>query len=174
MTRRAADGSTPTNGRSKKTLTSIIAGVLVIAAPGAYSAIQELRSNHEQNLKIESATHDKLNSDIQANVAANTVGIEALEKQCVTHKELLEIAFKLQNQRGRRPTATLPLTSHPDIDFEGSVEEEIADLTELLAEEQEFIEDYREIKKRRPKMKAPKDIRNIVRQKASKGDALEF
>ena len=173
MRRESDNGAQP-----KRRLISIISGVLVIAAPGSYSAIKEIQSNHEQNLKIESVTRDKLDTDMQANVVANTVGLESLEKQCVTHKELLELTMKLQDQFGKRHRTLPPMIDIPDsVDLKGDITDELKELTEAIKEEEKSSKRYIKVKLARPKMKSAKSIRNIVQKKASDGaslDSLEF
>jgi hypothetical protein len=87
------------NGKRSKVVV-IAAAAITAATPGVYGAWQAAKSAWQA--KTEQQVSDKTTTDLQTWAAAARVKLEALEKTCVTHRELVDFALKLN----QAPAAT--------------------------------------------------------------------
>jgi hypothetical protein len=82
-----------TNGKRAKVV-AIAAAVITAATPGVYAAWQAAKSAFEA--RTEQQVTDKTSGDLQAWAAAAKARLDALEKTCVTHRELVGVVLQFR------------------------------------------------------------------------------
>lgn len=150
-------------GRKAKII-AIVSGVLVAATPGVYGAFQSAKEEWKQKLAVETATRDKQEYDLQANVKAHESAIQALEKSCVTHKELLSIVLKLQRQSPgwrRRPASVRASDPAPT---PGTLEDRVVKLRAKVKIEKAAVKQYKLNKIKKPMLKPADSVRKQIIQ----------
>ena len=83
----------PTTDKRKTKVVAIIAAVITVATPGVYSAWQSAKTAWAQ--RLEQKTRDSQEGDVAKNVKALQAQIKAIEKTCVSHKDLIDILLKM-------------------------------------------------------------------------------
>jgi hypothetical protein len=83
---------TQPNGKRSR-IVAIAAAVVTVATPGVYASWQAAKSAWQA--KTEQRVSDKTTTDLQAWAAVAKVKLDALEKSCVSHRDLVDFALKL-------------------------------------------------------------------------------
>lgn len=84
-------------------IVAIAAAVITTATPGVYGAWQAAKTAWQQ--RTERQVNDKTADNLQAWATSAKLKLDALEKTCVTHRELIDLVGKLapQHEHDCRP-----------------------------------------------------------------------
>lgn len=78
----------------KAKFAGVVSAVLISATPGVYGAWQTAKQAYLNGQ--EAKTRDSQEEDLQKWVLANKKEIDALKERCATHRDLLDLAIRLQ------------------------------------------------------------------------------
>lgn len=139
---------------AKKTkLVGLVSAVAIAATPGVYSAWESAKQAYQA--KQEQKVNDKQNIDLQKFVKALEVEVAALRKSMVTHKDLVDLLFKLREQGHRRRAPARP---------DQELDEKIKVLKEKAAKADAAAKVATTVKKALPALKSPAETRQLVKQ----------
>jgi hypothetical protein len=161
---------TPTDETTKarrRNLGKIIAAVLV-ARPGAYSAVKTQYAADSEKVKATVTTDrkvaDKVADELTKNVEANESELKVLRATCVSRKELLAIASRLRrrsNYPPRSPTRRTEVSAR-----EAALQKQIDALKAKQAAGAKVVAKAKAEPKPRPKLRPAAAIRRQVQANA--------
>lgn len=148
----------------KTKLTALIVSIATAAAPGVYSAYQSAKTAYQQ--RVEEKTRDKQESSLTKNVKSLQADVDAVEKSCVTHKDLVDLVLKLRDsQPGRVRVSRRPRPPSPR---EQALLSKIASLKAKADVAKQAQDKAKVIRKAAPKLRPVKYIRQQVQQQLKK------
>lgn len=110
-------------GKRAKTV-ALISAIITAATPGVYAGIKSAEIAWKQH--VESKKADVQEAALAKNVEALKSEFSALEKACVTHKDLLDLTLKM------RTVANAPVVRRPSRPAVSRVESELSKKVDVL------------------------------------------
>lgn len=157
-----------TRGSKRRTaLVKLLAGV-VVALPGAYSAVKTQYAADSDKVRatvsIDRRVSDEVFDELTKNVEANTSDLKVLERTCVSHRDLFDLVTRL---RRLSTVPRSPRRRREASEREAALERQLTTLKAKQAAALEAVAGARAKPRSRPKIRSSRDIRIQVRKKSS-------
>lgn len=155
--RNPSEEVTKVKNRKRARHIALAVAVLTAATPGVYSAWESAKA--ALKAKQEEVVRDRQEGDLQKNVRALAVAVEALRESSVTHKDLVDLVLKLRARRRPRHHGRL---APPVGAREQELERKLAALRKRAEVGARAITRAAAAKRAAPRLRPAKKVRQLV------------